>query len=163
MIAFIMAFTMSPSFGGDSGPDESDAGGCDGSDSQYSSEAYEDFKDSDMELQAGGYTETVSGDSYIDRMLGGTSNRTDPRLPGYSYFQGIIQANRHITIAGQVRVVGAVLGGDGTPGSPGTCSLYSGAMVTTNAHALMGASDNLNDFPAGVRTRIRSWEEITPR
>lgn len=155
LIAVIMLMTIGPGFGGgDSGPDQDSGGGCGGSDT-YSDEVYAEFQDSDFTIEAGGYTDPVTGDSYIAHLLGGASNRTDLRLPGYTYFQGIIQADKHLTVAGQVRIVGALLGADA-----GTCSLYNGAMITTNAHALIGAGEALNGMPEGIRTRIRTWEEI---
>lgn len=160
LIALILLITMSPGYGGgDSGDDG--GGGCGGGDrNAYSDEAYGDYEASyssgaGFNLSPGGFTDSASGETYIKRLLTGTSNRLDVRLPGYAYFQGIVQAEKHIMVAGQVRIVGGVLGADS-----GTCSLYSGAMVTTNAHALMGASDSMNGLPDGIRTRIRTWEEI---
>lgn len=167
LILLIMAVTMAPGYGGgDSDPDN--GGGCGGAGgggtptggvppSNVSSEAYNDYRDRTATISTGSFSETISGEAYIDRLLGGASNRPDVRLPGYSYFQGVIQAENHITITGQVRVIGAILGAD-RPNS--TASLYSGAMVTTNAHALVGAGEALIDSRSGMRTRIRSWEEI---
>jgi hypothetical protein len=125
--------------------------------SYISSEVYNDYSGSAINIPAGGYTETLNGEDYIARLIGDASNRLDPRLPGYSYFQGLIQSANHITIAGQVRVVGGVMGADRTDA---TANLYGGAMVTTNAHAFLGAGDSLVGGPAGMRTRIRSMEEV---
>lgn len=161
-----MAITMLPGYGGgDSDPEG--GGGCGGGGggaptagvppSNVSLEAYNDYRDRTTTISTGGFSQTIDGETYIGRLLGGASNRPDVRLPGYSYFQGVIQAENHITITGQVRVIGAILGAD-RPNS--TASLYSGAMVTTNAHALVGAGDALVDPRDGMRTRIRNWEEI---
>ena len=161
LTTLILLITMGPGYGSDDGGEES-GGGCGGGANQsyYADEAYEDYEEAyergeGINLQAGGYTDTVTGDASIKRLLSGTSNRTDLRLPGYSYFQGVIQAKKHLMVAGQVRVVGAVLGSDEE-----TASFYSGAMVTTNAHALVGAGASLDGMPAGIRTRIRAWEEV---
>lgn len=151
---------MSPGYGNDDGGEDG-GGGCGGGNpNAYSNEIYSDYQTvyssgGNYNLTPGGFTDTASGDTYIKRLLSGTSNRLDVRLPGYSYFQGVVQSDKHLTVAGQVRIVGGVLGVD-----HGTCNLYSGAMVTTNAHAFMGASDSLTGLPDGIRTRIRTWEEI---
>ncbi len=167
LVLLIMAITMMPGYGGgDSDPDA--GGGCGGGGgggvpgggvppSTVAGEAFNDYKDRTNTIGTGAFSETINGEDYIGRLLGGASNRPDVRLPGYSYFQGVIQAQNHITITGQVRVVGALLGAD-RPNS--TASLYSGAMVTTNAQALVGAGEALVDPRPGMRTRIRNWEEI---
>lgn len=153
----ILLLAMQPSLGGGDGDDGDDGGGCSGSTKNYSKEVYDDYKDEAIDLPVAGYSETLNGNDYISQLLGGASNRFDPRLPGYSYFQGVLQADNHITIAGQVRVVGGIMGADR---EDATGNLYSGAMITTNAHAFLGAGEALDGGPPGVRTRIRDMEEI---
>lgn len=163
LLAIIILFTVAPSYGSDDGGSDDGGGGCGNSAtrSKYADEAYTDFEEAyktdgpGIILQAGGYTDAASGQVFIRRLLSGTSNRTDVRLPGYSYFQGVIQSDQHLMLAGQVRVVGALLGSEGK-----TVSLYSGSMVTSNAHAILGASASLSGLPDGIRSRIRSIEEI---
>lgn len=100
----------------------------------------------------------TDADAVVDNLiLGGDSGRVDPRLPSYSYFQGLVHARKHLWIAGQVRVVGGVVGVDG---ANSTFSLYKGAMVTSNPDAFLGAGTALTGGPDGMRTRVASWEEI---
>lgn len=103
------------------------------------------------------YTETLDGDDYVIQLLSGVNVGIDLRLPGYSYFQGVIQAKNHVVVAGQVRIVGGIVGVD-EPDA--TLNLYNGAMVTSNPHAFLGAEDSLSGGPAGMQTRIRTLEEI---
>lgn len=123
-------------------------------------EVYTDYHAANLDVTADTYVEAVVGPNYMMQLLGGASNRMDVKLPGYSYFQGLIHSDNHVTIAGQVRVVGGVLG---TDRSYATANLYSGAMVTTNAHAFTGAGDSLKGGPAGMKTRIRNWKEVPSR
>ena len=127
--------------------------------SRVAGAVYEHYQDSlaDARISAIGYTDTMQGGLYIKQLLGGGSNRFDPRLPGYSYFQGLVQANHHIPVAGQVRIVGGVRGADGTNS---VVSLYNGAMITTNAHSFVGAGKALTGGPDGMRMRIRKMEEV---
>lgn len=107
-----------------------------------------------FDFEASGFEGTLQGDDWIQQLLFGSPDRSDPRLPNYSYFQGLAQAGEHVVIAGQVRVVGGVLGADS-----GVGSLYAGAMVTTNPYAFTGA-DGLVGGPPGIRTRVGHWEEL---
>ncbi len=102
-----------------------------------------------------GLNQTMNGNEWLQATLFGAPNRADPRLPNYAYFQGILQAKKHLLIAGQVRVVGGVLGSDN-----GVASFYAGAMVTTNPYAFTGAGPVLTGGPNGIRTRVGHWEEI---
>lgn len=159
-ILAILLLTIQPGYGGGEEEEES-AGGCGSGgepviDGLVASEVASDYA-TPISVTAGSYSETIDGATYVSQLLGGASNRFDPRLPGYSYFQGVIQANNHITVVGQVRIVGALLGADR---ENGTVSLYSGAMITTNAHAVVGAGESLTGGPDGMRTRIRKLEEI---
>lgn len=122
-----------------------------------SQEVFNDYYASDIDVTAETYLETVVGTEFVVRLLGRASNRRDVRLPGYSYFQGLIHSENHVTVAGQVRIVGGLLG---TDRDFATANLYGGAMVTTNAHAFTGAGDSLKGGPAGMKTRIRNWKEI---
>jgi hypothetical protein len=169
MVAAIMLLTIQPGYGS-GGTGQDSGGGCGSgsgsgtgsvppSSSRVAQEAYSDYSDATVTMNAASFAETLNGDTYVGQLLGDASNRLDPRLPGYSYFQGLIQANNHITVAGQVRVIGGILGADR---SEATTSLYNGAMITTNAHAFVGAGDALVDGPPGMRTRIRHMEEIPP-
>ena len=108
------------------------------------------------DISASTLTDTLDGDVYIKGLLSG-KGYSDVRLPGYSYFRGLIETRRHITISGQVRIVGGVLGVDG---ASAVASLYDGAMLTTNPRAFVGAGNLLTGGPAGVKTRIRRWKEI---
>lgn len=101
-----------------------------------------------------GFDGTIQGNDWITQLLFASPDRSDPRLPSYTYFQGLAQAGEHIVIAGQVRVVGGVLGADS-----GVGSLYAGAMVTTNPYAFTGA-EGLVGGPPGIRTRVGHWEEL---
>lgn len=103
------------------------------------------------------YVETLDPQEYVVQLLSGVNVGVDLRLPGYSYFQGVIQANNHVVIAGQVRVVGGVIGVDAPDA---TLNLYNGAMITSNPHSFLGAEDGLVGGPAGMYTRIRTLQEI---
>lgn len=134
--------------------------GCGGSSNNVASEVVDDAVASGrtLTISSSGYSQVVSPDELVDSIVrGGGSGRVDPRLPGYSYFQGIVQAKNHILLAGQVRVVGGVLGAD-EPDA--TVSLYRGAMITSNPDAFLGAGASLTGGPDGIRTRISSLEEI---
>lgn len=167
LVALLLAFQPALGGGGGSGGSGggcgsggsgSGGGGGGGGHMNVSSEVSEDYSSSTAaDIAATGLVEGIDRDDYIAGLLGSASNRNDPRLPGYSYFQGVIQAQNHITIAGQVRIVGAVLGVE-DPGA--TANLYNGAMVTSNAHAVTGAGLSLTGGPPGMRTRIKSLEEI---
>lgn len=109
---------------------------------------------SGFEFTASGLSQDIDAQSWLQQTLFGASGKADPRLPNYSYFQGLLQAKEHIVVAGQVRVVGGMVGAD-----EGVASLYAGAMVTTNPFSFTGA-DGLTGGPAGIRTRIGHWEEI---
>ena len=110
-----------------------------------------------MNIPSTSYAATLNGEQYIAQLLGAGGSRFDPRLPGYSYFQGLVQAENHVTIAGQVRVIGGVAGADD---ADATVNFYGGAMVTTNPHAYLGAGDSLTGGPAGMLTRIKTLEEV---
>ncbi len=99
--------------------------------------------------------EDIDGDQWLDAILFGATARTDPRLPNYSYFQGLIEADKHIVIAGQVRIVGGVVGAD-----TGVVALYAGAMMTANPYAFTGAGNSLTGGEPGIRTRVGEWKEI---
>lgn len=99
--------------------------------------------------------EDIDGDQWLDAVLFGATARTDPRLPNYAYFQGLIQADEHIVIAGQVRIVGGVVGADS-----GVMALYAGAMMTANPYAYTGAGTSLTGGEPGIRTRVGEWKEI---
>jgi hypothetical protein len=166
-ILVILLLTIGPSYGGGGDDDDDSGGGCGGGGGGgggggapppgIASEAFADYSTTPITIASGTYTETINGGDFINQLLGDASNRFDPRLPGYSYFQGVIQAENHITVAGQVRIVGGLLG---TDRADATASLYSGAMITTNAHGIVGAGSSLTGGPPGMRTRIRTMEEI---
>jgi hypothetical protein len=99
--------------------------------------------------------ESFDGNDWIQSTLFGAPNRSDPRLPNYSYFQGLLQAKEHILVTGQVRIVGGVLGADN-----GVGAFYAGAMATTNPYAYTAAGPLLTGGPNGIRTRVGHWEEI---
>ncbi len=163
-VLFILLFVFQPGWAGSSSGDDG-GGGCSSSGSQSSSSSYiadevlATYSEGSplMDLAGIDYNESIESDGYVARLLGGASNRFDARLPGYSYFQGVAQANGHISLAGQVRVVGAVLGADM---EDATASFYQGAMVTTNAQAFFGAGSSLVGGPDGIQTRIKSWEIV---
>lgn len=109
-------------------------------------------------ISSTGYSPVASPNEVVDSIVrDGGSGRVDPRIPNYSYFQGIVQAHNHIIVAGQVRIVGGILGADDTDA---TVSLYRGAMVTSNPDAFLGAGARLSGGEDGVRTRIDDLEEI---
>ena len=127
------------------------------SSNQVSQEVEDDYSSSGLptELTAQALNQVVDGEELIEGTLFGAANRVNPRIPSYSYFQGMIQADQHLIVAGQVRVVGSVLG------SPnGVVNLYSGAMITTNPQAYTTAGSAVTGGPAGMKTRIAKWEEI---
>lgn len=165
LILTILTLVFQPSLAWSSGGSRSGSGGgCSGGGGSYGSrdnyiatEVDADYNSDDILVTPITYTETLNGEDYISKLLGDGGSRFDPRLPGYSYFQGVIQAENHVTIAGQVRVVGAVMGADETDA---TLNFYGGAMVTTNAHGILGAGDALIGGPAGIPTRIKSMEEV---
>jgi hypothetical protein len=113
----------------------------------------------DLDLTGPALASPSDRNEIIDAALHQAPGRVDLRLPNYSYFQGLIQVENHLVLAGQVRVVGGVLGGV-AGGSGGVSALYSGAMVTANPGAFEDAGDSLKGGPAGVKTRVRKWEEI---
>lgn len=118
---------------------------------------------SDFPPVGGGATPTSTDtEEFVNDNIFNPSSRVDLRLPGYSYFQGIVQAETHLLVTGQIRIVGGILGaGDGsTTSTPGTVTLYRGAMVTSNPEAFLGAGTSLTNGPAGITTRISKWEEI---
>ncbi len=152
----IVLFALAPSYAGGGGG----GGGCSNTSSNFASEVTDTFEDEEppiTDLAALVLHESIDSDSYMERLLSGASNRFDARLPGYSYFQGVAQAYNHILVAGQVRVVGGVLGAD-VPNA--TASFYQGAMVTTNAQAFFGAGQSLTGGDDGVVMRIRSWRIV---
>lgn len=152
----IVLFALAPSYAGGGGG----GGGCSQSPTNIASEVADSFEGEAppvTDLAPIVFHESLDSDSYIERLLSGASNRFDARLPGYSYFQGVGQAYNHILVAGQVRVVGGILGAD-APNA--TASFYQGAMVTTNAHAFFGAGKSLTGGGDGVTTRIRSWRIV---
>lgn len=169
-VLVILLFAIQPGYaGGGGGSSGGGGGGCGSSGGTSStttytpptsvaSSVYNHYQNSLAADRVTGinYTDTLQGGLYVKQLFSGKSNRRDPRLPGYSYFQGLIQANNHITVAGQVRIVGGLLGADG---GDSVVSLYNGAMITTNAHSFVGA-DALSGGPDGVRTRVRKLEEI---
>lgn len=101
--------------------------------------------------------EQVNGNDFLTEMLFGGAARTDPRLPNYSYCQALLQAEEHIIVAGQVRVIGGLVGADS-----GVVSLYSGAMITANPYAYTGSGAGLTvaNGGNGVKTRVGEWREI---
>lgn len=99
--------------------------------------------------------EQYQGNEWINQVLFGGAARTDPRLPNYSYLQGLLQAEEHIIVSGQVRIVGGVVGAD-----TGVVALYAGAMLTANPYAYTGAENALTGGPNGIKTRIGRWREI---
>lgn len=132
--------------------------GCGGTVPDYiPEEVIRDMPEGAEHIVAPGLQEDIDGNNWITNLLFGAPNRADPRLPNYSYFQGLLQADRHIMVAGQVRIVGGMLGAD-----HGVASFYAGAMVTTNPFSFSGAGPFLNGGPDGVRTRVAHWEEIQP-
>jgi len=131
--------------------------GC--SSNQVADEVKTDYQSTyqDLSVDAQAYSSNLDADAYIDALVRGGSSRLDPRLPNYTYFQGVIHAQNHIIVAGQVRVVGGLLGNEV---SDATTSLYRGAMVTTNPYAFTGAGDSMSGGTPGMKTRIDRWEEI---
>ena len=164
MLGIIVTLTIQPTlaFGSSGG---GGGGGCGGSsgavpaqnNAYIAGEVYDDYASAPVNIPATTYSGTLNGEQYIAQLLGDGGTRFDPRLPGYSYFQGLVQAENHVTIAGQVRVVGGVTGADD---ADATVNFYGGAMVTTNPYAFLGAGDSITGGPAGMLTRIRTLEEI---
>lgn len=92
---------------------------------------------------------------WIETKLFPTRNRSSVRLPNYAYLQGLVQAKEHVSLIGQVRVVGGVLGVE-----TGVAAFYDGAMVTANPYAFTYASKYLTGGSGGFRTRIGSMQEV---
>lgn len=162
MLAMIFTLTLQPTLaGGSSGG----GGGCGGSsagvpaqnNAYIAGEVYDDYASAPVNIGSTTYSNTLNGEEYIAQLLGDGGSRFDPRLPGYSYFQGLVQAENHVTIAGQVRVIGGITGADA---ADATVNFYGGAMVTTNPYAYLGAEDSLVGGPPGLLTRIKTLEEI---
>lgn len=114
----------------------------------------------EIDVDAVPLVEEIDANAFIDSIVREAPGRLDLRLPNYAYFQGIVQADKFVVLAGQVRVVGGVLGVDDPNGA---AALYSGAMVTANPEAFLEADDTLIGGDAGLRTRVRSWREIPTR
>lgn len=178
-VLLIVLFALQPGYAGPPPSKSSGSGGGCGSSgsasapppsSRVSEDLYNDYSSvsgSDHLLAASTLVESIDGDAYVGRLLNGTGH-PDIRLPGYSYFQGLIQANNHVTVAGQVRIVGGVMGASGiddgetlsTSGDDGTLNLYQGAMVTVNGQAFADADDLLLGTPSGIKTRVKTWKEV---
>ncbi len=120
-------------------------------------ELFNDYYNSNVNLSAGTFQEVLLGSEFTTQVTGAASNRLDVRLPGYTYFQGLIHADNHVTVAGQVRVVGGIVGSER---EYATANLYGGAMITTNAHAFTGSGSALKGGPQGMKTRIKRWKEV---
>lgn len=163
-ILLILFLALQPGWAGSGKGGGSGSGGCSsGSSAPDPNQVAQEVADTYSSLAtpddtaAATLSENINGDAYIAGLLSGASNRHDVRLPGYSYFQGVIHAENHVTVAGQVRVVGGILGVSRTNA---TANLYNGAMVTSNAHAVLGAGSDLVNGPAGIKTRIKTLEEV---
>lgn len=109
----------------------------------------------DLDLVSEPHVDSFDDEIFIDSIVHGPPGRIDLRLPNYVYFQGVIQAEDHLVVAGQVRIVGGLLGAE-----TGVAALYSGAMVTSNPQAFRDAGEALQGGPDGVSTRVRSWREV---
>jgi len=108
-----------------------------------------------LDLTGNSFVSESNQDEIIDSTIHNAPGRVDIRLPNYVYFQGIVHAKNNFVMAGQVRVVGGVLGVEN-----GVAALYSGAMVTANPGAFQDAADLLAGGPSGISTRVRKWEEV---
>ena len=130
--------------------------GCGGSgESGNLNIATEEFTSDDLDNLSGlTLNESIDGNEWLNRTLFSGSNRADPRLPGYSYFQGLVQSGQHVRVIGQVRVVGGIITTE-----EASASIASGAMITTNPYSFT-KSDGLTGGPEGIKTRVGHWEEI---
>ena len=87
-------------------------------------------------------------DYWTSVMLSPNSPKSALYIPNYSYYQGFVYSPRHISIIGQVRLIGGVASGE-------NLFINSGAMVTTNPEAQQNRIQ-----PGRFRYQITNWKEV---
>jgi hypothetical protein len=92
---------------------------------------------------------SINGNDYwTAAMLSPNSPKSALYIPNYSYHQGLVYSPKDITIVGQVRVIGGIVGQDDV-------YINNGAMVTTNPEALQNRIQ-----PSRFRYQISNWKEV---